>query len=154
MTRTAAAALLILVLTAAAAPAGAGVMSAGDYARVMAGLEDTRTAMTEARAALAAGPGDPAAARARADDLARRLDASRAAMRDAVKHDRTAIPMARLTPERRRARCVVMEAGLIDEPLRDLWTRWSLRARGAPDPDTWDVLSESTQGFGRRPGCG
>ncbi|WP_339830193.1 hypothetical protein [uncultured Parvibaculum sp.] len=152
MRRSGAAALLFLVLmvpAAGAAPAGIG---AADYADAMAGLADTRAAMTGARADFAAGRHDGAAARAA--DLAARLEATRALMRRAVRADRTALPFAKLTPARQRARCLVLAAGLIDEPLRDLWTVWSMTARGAAGAADVPLAAEGVEGMGRPPGCG
>ena len=71
-----------------------------------------------------------------------------------VRADRTAIPFAKLTPARRRARCLVLAAGLIDEPLRDLWTVWSMTARGAAGAADVPLAAEGVEGMGRPPGCG
>ncbi|MDO8837970.1 MAG: hypothetical protein Q7V31_03515 [Parvibaculum sp.] len=146
------AAILILLLTIWPGGAEAAGMSRADHAAAMAELAGTRAAMAEARAALGV-EADRAAAAIRAGDLAARLDASRAMMRAAVRGDRTAIPFARLTPARQRARCVVMAAGLIDEPLQDLWTVWSMKARGLPGTEDFPFAAEGADGLGKQPGC-
>ncbi|MEX0838648.1 MAG: hypothetical protein WD034_03875 [Parvibaculum sp.] len=148
---TGAMALLLAVLTIGGT-AAAG-LSEADYAAAMAELAGTRAAMAEARAALARET-TTAEAAARAEDLRVRLDAVRAAMVAAVRHDRTALPFAKLTPARQRARCLVMAAGLIDEPLQDLWTVWSMKANNIPGTDDFPFAAEGRRGLGKAPGCG
>jgi hypothetical protein len=146
-------ALALLLATLTAGGAAAGGLSEADYAAATARLAETRAAMDEARAALTRET-TAAEAAARAGDLRRRLDAARAAMVAAVRHDRTSIPFAKLTPERRRARCLVMAAGLIDQPLQDLWTVWSMKANGVPGTDDFPFAAEGPKGLGKAPGCG
>lgn len=39
----------------------------------------------------------------------------------------------KIAPERQRARDTIAKAGAIEDPLQDLWTVWSQRARGVVD---------------------
>jgi hypothetical protein len=116
-------------INAAAADTGT-VMSEGEYREALAFIEGTKSVMAEAEAAL----GEEVArgaAEARRDDLGLRLDMLRRLMTAAAQRDRIGA-RGLVTPERERARDVIERAGAIEDPLQDLWTAWSRKARGLP----------------------
>ncbi|PKQ08280.1 MAG: hypothetical protein CVT72_00105 [Alphaproteobacteria bacterium HGW-Alphaproteobacteria-11] len=109
------------------------VMSEGEYREALTFIDGTRAAMADAEAALGAEEPHEAARRgaaARRDDLGQRLDMLRRLMTAAAQRDRIGAKGSVLTPERARARDVIARAGAIEDPLQDLWTAWSQRARG------------------------
>ena len=103
-------------------------MSEGEYKEALAFLEGTRAAMAEAEAALDAETA-PGAAETRKADLGRRLDMLRRLMTSAAQRDRIGA-RGLVTPERERARNVIARAGALEDRLQDLWTLWSMKARG------------------------
>ncbi|MBX3489355.1 hypothetical protein [Parvibaculum sp.] len=112
-------------------------MSAGEYREALAFIDGTRAAMTDAEATLGAEAPREAARReaaARRDDLGQRLDMLRRLMTAAAQRDRIGArgnpKNGFVSPERARARDVIARAGAIEDPLQDLWTAWSLRAKG------------------------
>lgn len=120
---TIALALLLFTGFAEAAP-----IPAADYAAAM-----TRLDAIEARMAAARAPLTPPQAQTLAPQLADDLEWLRATKIAAARLDVTATPTQNLTPERLRARCLVMRTGLIDPALQDLATNALLKARGAGD---------------------
>lgn len=119
--------LLMPLGVACAAP-----IPAADYATAMARLDAIETRMDKTRAALATGlaPND---AQSLAPQLAEDLAWLRRTKITAARLDVTPTPTRNLTPERLRARCLVMRTGLLDPALQDLATNASLKARGARD---------------------
>ncbi|WP_421860318.1 hypothetical protein [Parvibaculum sp.] len=114
----------------------ARVMSEGEYKEALAFLKGTGQAMAEADAALGneAAPGE---AEARKADLGQRLDMLRRLMTAAAQRDRIGAGGPRnnrVTPERKRARDVIEQAGAIEDRLQDLWVMWSQRARRLQAP--------------------
>jgi len=107
------------------------VMSEGEYEEALAFIAGTKAVMAEAEAALGQATARAAAA-ARRDDLAQRLDMLRRLMTAAAQRDRIGARGTGkgngITPERQRARDVIRRAGEIEDPLLDLWTAWSQRA--------------------------
>ena len=103
-------------------------MSEGEYREALAFLEGTRTAMAEAEMALDAETAHEAA-KMRKADLGQRLDMLRRLMTAAAQRDRIGA-RGLITPERERARDVIRRAGEMEDPLQDLWTAWSMKARG------------------------
>lgn len=104
------------------------VMSEGEYREALAFIDGTRAAMADAEAALGEEVSREAA-KTRRDDLGQRLDMLRRLMTAAAQRDRIGAKGSVLTPERARARDVIARAGAIEDPLQDLWTAWSQRAR-------------------------
>lgn len=86
-------------------------------------LRDTHEAFTHGMSASSAQTLKPV--------VADHLDWLRETKRKAARRDITATPVNQLNAERRRARCLVMRAGLMDPPLQDLSINLALRARGA-----------------------
>lgn len=103
-------------------------MSEGEYREALAFLEGTRAAMAEAEAALEEETAHEAA-KMRKADLGQRLDMLRRLMTAAAQRDRIGA-RGLITPERERARDVIRRAGEMEDPLQDLWTAWSMKARG------------------------
>ncbi|MCF8469581.1 MAG: hypothetical protein K9G30_02220 [Parvibaculum sp.] len=133
-------ALLVLALGTSAAQAGGRVMSEGEYTQALAFIEGTKAAMAEAEAALEEKvSGDAAAARKK--ELGQRLDMLRRLMTAAAQRDRIGA-RGLVTPERARARDVIAKAGALEDPLQDLWTAWSQRARGVQGADS--IKTKST----------
>jgi len=113
-----------------AAQAGGRVMSEGEYKEALAFIEGTKAVMAEAKAALEEeGARTGSDAETRKDDLGQRLDMLRRLMTAAAQRDRIGA-RGLVTPERARARDVIAKAGALEDPLQDLWTAWSRRARG------------------------
>lgn len=114
-------------------PGDGRVMSEGEYEEALAFIAGTKAVMAEAEAALGSEDAAREAAAARRDDLAQRLDMLRRLMTAAAQRDRIGARGAgkgnSVTPERQRARNVIQRAGEIEDPLQDLWTAWSQRAR-------------------------
>lgn len=112
-------------------PGDGRVMSEGEYEEALAFIAGTKAVMAEAEAALGQDAARAAAA-ARRDDLAQRLDMLRRLMTAAAQRDRIGARGTGkgngVTPERERARNVIQRAGEIEDPLQDLWTAWSQRA--------------------------
>ncbi|MEQ9145463.1 MAG: hypothetical protein RLO08_14010, partial [Parvibaculaceae bacterium] len=92
--------------------------------------EGTKAVMAEAADALEKEV-SRRAAEAQRDDLSQRLDMLRRLMTAAAQRDRIGATDM-VTPERERARDVIGRAGAIEDPLQDLWTAWSRKARGLP----------------------
>lgn len=141
--------------TSAAAPSATAPMDAAGYDAARAFLAETRAAMTEAAAALGDGPAQgtrPKDLKSRQKELETRLDRLRALMVDAAKRDRSGARGSPrndiVTPERRRARCIVAEAGALEDRLQDLWVLWSMRARGAPQTEEFAPAPEGPRGAG------
>ncbi len=76
------------------------------------------------------------AAKTRRDDLGQRLDMLRRLMTATAQRDRIGArgnpKNGVVSPDRARARDVIARAGAIEDPLQDLWTAWSMKARGLP----------------------
>lgn len=107
-------------------------MSAEEYEEALAFLQGTGAAMAEAEAALDTETA-PGAAETRKADLGQRLDMLRRLMTSAAQRDRIGArgpKNNRVTPERERARNVIARAGALEDRLQDLWTLWSMKARG------------------------
>lgn len=113
-------------------PGDGRVMSEGEYEEALAFIAGTKAVMAEAEAALGSEVSRPET-EARRDDLAQRLDMLRRLMTAAAQRDRIGARGTgkgnSVTPERQRARDVIERAGEIEDPLQDLWTAWSQRAR-------------------------
>ncbi|MEQ8266834.1 MAG: hypothetical protein RH982_06540 [Parvibaculum sp.] len=139
--------------TGAAAPSSTAPMSSAEYEAARAFLAETRAAIAEAAAALEDGQAQETRSKdvkSRSEELGALLDRLRATMVEAAKRDRIGArgsPRNEIvTPERRRARCVVAEAGALEDRLQDLWTLWSMRARGAPQADEFAPAPEGPRG--------
>lgn len=140
---------------AAASPSALTPMSAAEYEAARAFLAETRVAMAEAAAALEDGQAQGIRSKdvnSRSKELGALLDRLRATMVEAAKRDRIGArgsPRNEIvTPERKRARCIVAEAGALEDRLQDLWTLWSMRARGAPQTEEFTPAPEGPRGTG------
>ena len=131
------------------------VMSEGEYREALAFIDGTRAAMTDAEAALGEEVSREAA-KTRRDDLGQRLDMLRRLMTAAAQRDRIGArgnpKNGVVTPERTRARDTIARAGAIEDPLQDLWTAWSMKARGLPGTVDFLLATEGTGGLGKQPG--
>lgn len=137
----------------AAAADNARIMTEGEYKEALAFIEGTKAVMGDAEAALAGEPSREDAA-ARKADLGQRLDMLRRLMTAAVQRDRIGAggpKNNRVTPERERARDVIARAGAIEDPLQDLWTAWSRKARGLPPPPFAPIIPDRRISLGDDP---
>lgn len=128
---TIAAFLALGLLVTPSADASSLTMNAAEYEEALTFITETKEAMKEAEAALAAPTTTREEAAARKTDLGTRLHQLRRLMTHAAQRDRIGA-RGMVTPERERARKVIAKAGALEDRLQDLWTAWAQRTRSNP----------------------
>jgi hypothetical protein len=139
------------VMSSLATPAIAAPIEKTHYDDAMAALADVQSLMLDTIDAIRAGLA-PEDARARLPHLKERLQWMRDAKVEAARAD-TGATLRQMNDENRRARCIVMRAGLMDERFQDIVVDVTLKARGVADAELLPLERKPVEEFAPPPGC-
>lgn len=134
-----------------AAPATAAPIEAVHYRDTMAALGNVQTLMLDTIDAIHAGM-SAEDARTRLPHLRERLQWMRDAKVEAARAD-TRATLRNMNDANRRARCIIMRAGLMDERFQDIVVNVTLKARGAADAELLPLERKPVEEFGLPPDC-
>jgi hypothetical protein len=139
------------VVMCLSAPACAAPIEKTHYDDAMTALAEVQTLMLDSIDAIHAGLA-PEDARARLPHLKERLQWMRDAKVAAARAD-TGATLRQMNDENRRARCIVMRAGLMDERFQDIVVDVTLKARGVADAELLPLERKPVEDFAPPPGC-
>lgn len=134
-----------------AAPAYAAPIGKAHYDATMTALAETQALMLDTIDAIYKGM-SPESARTRLPYLKDRLQWMRDEKVAAARAD-TGATLRRMNDENRRARCIVMRAGLMDEGFQDIVVDVTLKARGVADAELLPLERKPVEEFGLPSGC-
>lgn len=134
-----------------AAPAYAAPIGKAHYDATMTALAETQALMLGTIDAIHEGLA-PEDARKRLPQLKERLQWMRDAKVEAARAD-TRATLRDMNEENRRARCIVMRAGVMDERFQDIVVDVTLKARGVPDAELLPLERKPVEEFGLPQGC-
>ncbi|HEY4344753.1 MAG TPA: hypothetical protein VGN05_10435 [Parvibaculum sp.] len=134
-----------------AAPANAAPIEKTHYDATMAALSDIQTLMLDTIDAIHKGV-SPEEARTRLPHLQERLQWMRDVKVEAARAD-TAATLRQMNDENRRARCIVMRSGLMDERFQDILVDVTLKARGVADAELLPLERKPVEYFSLPSSC-
>ncbi len=132
-------------------PAIAAPIKAAQYRDTMAALGSIQTLMLESIDAIHAGM-SPKDAQTRLPHLRERLQWMRDVKVEAARAD-TRATLRDMNDDNRRARCIIMRSGLMDERFQDIVVDVTLKARGLPDGELLPLERKPVEEFGLPAGC-
>ena len=133
------------------APASAAPIEKSNYDATMAALADMQSLMLDTIDAVHRGLA-PEDARRRLPHLKERLQWMRDAKVEAARAD-TSATLRRMNDENRRARCIVMRAGLMDDRFQDIVVNVTLKARDVADAELLPLERKPVEEFATPSGC-
>ncbi|MCE9651174.1 MAG: hypothetical protein K8R18_16260 [Parvibaculum sp.] len=142
---------LFIAATIFATPAVAAPIGETQYRETMTALSEVQTLMLDTVDAIHTGLA-PEDARARLPHLKERLQWMRDAKVEAARAD-TGATLRNMNDDNRRARCIVMRAGLMDERFQDIVVDVTLKARGVADAELLPLERKPVEEFTPPPGC-
>lgn len=134
-----------------APPATAAPIEAAQYRDTMAALGDIQTLMLESIDAIHAGM-SAEDAQTRLPHLRERLQWMRDVKVDAARAD-TRATLRNMNDANRRARCIIMRSGLMDERFQDIVVDVTLKARGVADAGLLPLERKPVEEFGLPSSC-
>ncbi len=143
--------LCVALMASLASPALAAPIAETHYRETMAALAGVQTLMLETIDAIHSGL-SPEDAQTRLPHMRERLQWMRDAKVDAARAD-TRATLRNMNPENRRARCIIMRAGLMDEAFQDVLVNVTLKARGLSDAELLPLDRKAAAEFGLPGGC-
>lgn len=132
-------------------PATAAPIEAAQYRDTMAALGGIQTLMLESIDAIHTGM-SPEDARMRLPHLRERLQWMRNIKVEAARAD-TRATLRNMNDDNRRARCIIMRSGLMDERFQDIVVDVTLKTRGAADGELLPLERKPVEEFGLPAGC-